>query len=62
MFIFLSPFVCREQASAAFSRKLPKRKEWSVETIHWLLDVHFEKDFCRVEDKNIQQNLTAILE
>lgn len=36
------------------------RKEWSVETMHWLLDVHFEEDFCRVEDKNIQQNLNMI--
>ena len=33
------------------------RKEWSVETMHWLLDVHFEEDWCRVEDKNIQKNL-----
>lgn len=36
------------------------RQEWSVETMHWLLDVHFEEDFCRVEDKNIQQNLNMI--
>ena len=36
------------------------RKEWSVETMHWLLDVHFEEDFCRVGDKNIQQNLNMI--
>lgn len=36
------------------------RKEWSVETMHWLLDVHFEEDFCRVEDVNIQQNLNMI--
>lgn len=27
------------------------RMEWSVETMHWLLDVHFEEDWCRVEDK-----------
>lgn len=33
------------------------RMEWSVEAMHWLLDVHFEEDWCRVEDKNIQQNL-----
>ena len=33
------------------------RNEWSVETMHWLLDVHFEEDWCRVEDKNIQKNL-----
>lgn len=25
--------------------------------MHWLLDVHFEEDWCRVEDKNVQQNL-----
>ncbi len=24
------------------------RLEWSVETMHWLLDVHFGEDFCRV--------------
>jgi len=36
------------------------RKEWSVETMHWLLDVHFEEDFCHVENKNIQQNLNMI--
>lgn len=33
------------------------RLEWSVETMHWLLDVHFCEDFCRVKDRNIQQNL-----
>jgi predicted transposase YbfD/YdcC len=36
------------------------RLEWSVETMHWLLDVHFGEDFCRVEDKNIQQNLNMV--
>lgn len=33
------------------------RMEWSVESMRWLLDVHFEEDWHRVEDKNIQQNL-----
>jgi predicted transposase YbfD/YdcC len=33
------------------------RLEWSVESMHWLLDVHFGEDFCRIEDENIQQNL-----
>lgn len=33
------------------------RMEWAVETMHWLLDVHFEEDWCRVEDKTVQQNL-----
>ena len=36
------------------------RLEWSVETMHWLLDVHFEEDYCRVEDKNVQQNLNMV--
>ena len=36
------------------------RMEWSVESMHWLLDVHFEEDYCRVEDKNIQQNLNML--
>lgn len=36
------------------------RMEWTVETMHWLLDVHFEEDYCRVEDKNVQQNLNML--
>ena len=36
------------------------RMEWSVETMHWLLDVHFGEDFCRVEDENVQKNLNAL--
>ena len=28
--------------------------------MHWLLDVHFGEDFCRVEDENIQQNLHIV--
>lgn len=36
------------------------RLEWSVETMHWLLDVHFEEDFCRVCDQNSQENLNII--
>lgn len=33
------------------------RMEWTVETMHWLLDVHYCEDQCRIGDKNIQQNL-----
>lgn len=33
------------------------RMEWAVESMHWLLDVHFEEDWCRVENKAVQQNL-----
>ena len=31
--------------------------EWSAESMHWLLDVHFEEDWCRVESKDVQQCL-----
>ena len=36
------------------------RLEWTVETMHWLLDVHFSEDFCRIEDRNVQQNLNIV--
>ena len=36
------------------------RLEWAVESMHWLLDVHFREDFCRVEDKNVQENLNIV--
>jgi predicted transposase YbfD/YdcC len=35
------------------------RNEWSVETMHWLLDVHYSEDFCRIEDADAQQNLNV---
>ena len=33
------------------------RMEWSVESMHWLLDVHFEEDWCMVENKAVQEHL-----
>lgn len=36
------------------------RLEWSVETMHWLLDVHFSEDFCRVAEQRTQENLNII--
>jgi predicted transposase YbfD/YdcC len=36
------------------------RLEWSVETMHWLLDVHFGEDFCRIADRNDQQTLNMV--
>jgi len=33
------------------------RMEWSVESMHWLLDVHFEEDWCLIADKTVQQHL-----
>ena len=34
--------------------------EWAVESMHWLLDIHFDEDGCRAEDKNVQQNLNML--
>ncbi len=28
-----------------------------VETIHWILDIHFSEDYCRIVNRTIQQNL-----
>lgn len=36
------------------------RLEWTVESMHWLLDVHFGEDFCRVENSDVQQNLNIV--
>ena len=36
------------------------RMEWSVETMHWLLDVHFAEDYCRIENRNVQQSLNIV--
>jgi len=36
------------------------RMEWSVESMHWLLDVHFGEDFCRIGDEGAQQVLNVV--
>jgi predicted transposase YbfD/YdcC len=36
------------------------RAEWSVETMHWLLDVHFCEDSCRIQDEGVQQILNIV--
>lgn len=36
------------------------RMEWSVESMHWLLDVHYGEDFCRIANKTIQLNLNML--
>lgn len=33
------------------------RMEWAVESMYWILDVHFEEDWCLIEDKVLQQHL-----
>lgn len=49
------------------NRKLTARKllhharmEWAVETMHWLLDVQYGEDYCRIENRTIQQNLNLL--
>ena len=36
------------------------RAEWGIESMHWLLDVHFGEDSCRVQDENLQKILNII--
>lgn len=36
------------------------RMEWAVESMHWILDVHFSEDFCRIVNRTIQQNLNML--
>ena len=36
------------------------RMEWSVESMHWLLDVHFDEDRCRVQSKSLQRNFNML--
>ncbi len=52
-------FIISKQISASDLLK-HVRNEWSVETMHWLLDVHFQEDFCRMQEANIQKVLNMI--
>jgi len=36
------------------------RNEWSVESMHWLLDVHFNEDSCRLRSINSNENMNII--
>ncbi len=36
------------------------RAEWGIESMHWLLDVHFLEDKTRVRDMELQKNLNII--
>lgn len=36
------------------------RMEWAVETMHWLLDVHYREDYCHIANRTIQQNLNLL--
>ena len=43
-------------------KELPRhaRLEWAIESVHWLLDVHFLEDKTKVWDMNVQQNLNIM--
>ena len=36
------------------------RMQWAVESLHWILDVHYSEDFCRIVNRTIQQNLNML--
>jgi predicted transposase YbfD/YdcC len=36
------------------------RNHWKIESMHWLLDVHFKEDDCPVRSENTQKNLNLI--
>ena len=36
------------------------RMEWAVESMHWILDVHYSEDFCRIVNRTIQQNMNTL--
>jgi predicted transposase YbfD/YdcC len=36
------------------------RNEWSIESMHWLLDVQLGEDSCRIRDINSNQNMNII--
>ncbi len=36
------------------------REKWTVETMHCFLDVHFGEDYCRIENKTVQQNFNML--
>jgi len=36
------------------------RLEWGVESMHWLLDVHFNEDRCTARDRNTQLTLNIL--
>lgn len=36
------------------------RMEWAVESMHWLLDVHYAEDSCRIQSLPLQKNLNML--
>lgn len=36
------------------------RMEWAIESMHWLLDVHYAEDSCRLQALSLQKNLNML--
>lgn len=36
------------------------RMEWAVESMHWLLDIHYAEDSCRIQALGLQKNLNML--
>ena len=52
-------YICSRKLSAKELLKYA-RSEWQVESMHWLLDVHFLEDKTKVFDKNLQKVMNLL--
>ena len=52
-------YISSRQLTAAELLKYA-RNEWSIESMHWLLDVHLGEDSCRLRDRNSNQSMNII--
>lgn len=52
-------YICSKELSAE-ELLHHARMEWAVETMHWLLDVHFAEDYCRIESREVQEQLNIL--
>ncbi len=52
-------YICSKNLSAA-ELLYHARLEWQVETMHWLLDVHFLEDKTKIFDMNMQKTMNLL--
>jgi predicted transposase YbfD/YdcC len=52
-------YICSRELSPEDLLKYA-RNEWSIESMHWLLDVHFDEDSCRLREQNSNENMNII--
>lgn len=52
-------YICSRTLAAEELLKFA-RNEWRIESMHWMLDVHFAEDSCRIRDINAIQNMNMI--